>query len=67
MRVQACAYLRASEFLTCSTMLSAKLNSAPITAAQADGLAKLHKMTFKLPDVKNVGKLDDFCKSARSR
>jgi hypothetical protein len=62
--MQACAYLRAAEIQNCNAMLAPRLNGEPITAAHADGLAKLHKMTFKLPDVKDVAKLDDFCKSA---
>jgi hypothetical protein len=62
--MQACAYLRAAEMQNCSAMLAPRLSGAPITAIQADGLAKLHKMTFKLTDVKDVAKLDDFCKSA---
>ena len=44
-------------------MLSAKLGSAPVAAAQAEGLSNLHKLTFKLPGIKEVGRLDDFCKS----
>ncbi|HEX4125697.1 MAG TPA: hypothetical protein VHY37_13305, partial [Tepidisphaeraceae bacterium] len=62
--LQASAFLRADEIINCSAMLSAKLNAAPITAVQADALARLHKLTFKLPNIKDVAKLDDFCKDA---
>ncbi|MDB5329123.1 MAG: hypothetical protein JWP03_274 [Phycisphaerales bacterium] len=44
-----------------SRRLQVSLNA--LTPLQLDGLSKLHQLTYKLPEIKDVGVLDDVCKA----
>jgi len=61
--VQSCGYLRARSVLSAADLLAQHLRKSPPGPAQINALARLHEMTYRLPDLKSVARMDESCKA----
>ena len=62
--LQCCTYLRAIHVLGAAAHVAAHTQRAgKPTPPQADAMAKLHDLTFRLPDSASVKQADDLCKN----
>jgi len=63
--MQVCTLLRANSLLFAVGQLNLKIQNTrgPLTAGQLDGLKAFHDLTYKLPDLKTVGDIDQICHS----
>jgi len=61
--VQACVSLRVLNLQSVGEQVAQRLQSAALNASQLEGLAKLHRLTYALPDVADVKAIDDMCRT----
>jgi hypothetical protein len=60
--IQPAAYLRMVNLQAIAPQLEKRLAS-PKSTTQLDGLRRLHQMTYKLPELKNLAAMDEACKT----
>jgi hypothetical protein len=61
--LQAAVALRATTFQSAGQSVLQRLQTSTkaLTGSQLDGLSKLHQLTYKLPEIKDVGVIDGVC------
>ncbi|MDB5357043.1 MAG: hypothetical protein JWN24_3496 [Phycisphaerales bacterium] len=61
--IQAAVALRVANLQSAGQGVSKRLqtSSKGLTGSQLDGLSKLHQLTYKLPEIKDVGVIDGIC------
>ncbi|QOV91368.1 hypothetical protein [Humisphaera borealis] len=65
--VQIAAMLRAQELLDTARTLTELFKAMPRpTAPQLDGMTRLHALTYKLPELKQIKQIDDVCREIGS-